>query len=149
MKRFLCICSQCLSVLFFIFWILIFFAVPQMAEFNLFNVLMISNAVLVAASLIIGCTYFEMSIDKFFSWYPDDVLPLKEKLIIGIEILINGVCFITFACMILQHNLQNVNLSDWEDIRLKCIGLIMANSWLWYAAYQTHHCLKKATRKVN
>lgn len=143
MKRFLCICSEILSIIFFAFWILMFFVVPRLEQLTPINILMVTNLVIIGATLILGCTYFNMTIDQFFSWYSNDSLPIKEKILIMIEVWITGICALTFVFMILQHNLQNQDLNVWEDARLKILGLIIANAWVWYASYQTYHSVNK------
>ena len=104
---------------------------------------MLFNGGIIIVIFIIGCTYFDMSIDKFFSWYSNDGLPFKENILIGVELLITGVCMVTFIFIILRHNISGVDLGNWEDMRLKILGLIMANSWLWYGSYQTYHVVTK------
>ena len=104
---------------------------------------MLLNVIVIGAIIIIGCTYIDMSIDKFYSWYNNDGLPTKEKVFICLELLITGICMMAFIFIILRHNLQGVDLVDWEDMQLKILGLIIANSWIWYVSYQAQHVVTK------
>jgi len=143
MKRILSIGSQIFSIVAGLCWGAIFFVVPHLNGVETLNILFLTNVVLIVAILIVGCTYFDMSIDRFYSWYSGDILPIKEKIIIGVELLITGICMMGFISMILQHNLSGVDLIAWEDMRLKSLGLIIANSWLWYVSYQAYHVVTK------
>ena len=120
-----------------------FFIVPRCNQFRGVNILMLLNVIVIGAIIIIGCTYIDMSIDKFYSWYNNDGLPTKEKFFICLELLITGICMMAFIFIILRHNLQGVDLVDWEDMQLKMLGLIISNSWIWYVSYQAYHVVTK------
>ena len=143
MKKLLCIGVQVVSTLLLVSWVYIFFVSHRLSQTKNISAMMILNIVFCIAVIILCCTYLDMSIDKLFSNYSSDVLPFKEKIFIAIELGITISCMTVFAFIILKHNIQMENLTSLDNIKIKILGLIVANAWILYASYQSYQIISK------
>ena len=137
MKKFLCLLFCVLGCLFFAFWVTMYI-VPnhKNGSSNLVSWIMIVNVIVIVLSLIIGFSVIKCSIDQWFQNDSSDIMSIKDKLLIASVVLITIICAGIFVLTIINNNINSVRTTELDNMRLRMLMLILANTYMAYAYYQ-------------
>ena len=137
MKKFLCLLFCVLGCLFFVFWVTMY-VIPddKTGLSNLVSWIMIVNVIVIALSLIIGFSVIKCSIDQWFQNDSSDIMSIKDKLLIASVVLITIICAGIFVLTIINNNINSVRTTELDNMRLRMLMLILANTYMAYAYYQ-------------
>ena len=143
MKRILCIVFCGVATTFSVLWTIIY-AVSRVKK-NLphsINVIIAINLLFILASIIIGFCVIKVSIDQWFDNGGSDILDMKDRVLIWIELVISIICCGLFICTIVQNNINGIAVTEIDNIKLRMLLLIMANSYVAYAFFQSFQVIK-------
>jgi len=137
MKKFLCLLFCVLGCLFFVFWVTMY-VIPddKTGLSNLVSWIMIVNVIVIVLSLIIGFSVIKCSIDQWFQNDSSDIMSIKDKLLIASVVLITIICAGIFVLTIINNNINSVRTTELDNMRLRMLMLILANTYMAYAYYQ-------------
>lgn len=137
MKKFLCLLFCVLGCLFFAFWVAMY-VIPndKTGLSNLVSWIMIVNVIVIVLSLIIGFSVIKCSIDQWFQNDSSDIMSIKDKLLIASVVLITIICAGIFVLTIINNNINSVRTTELDNMRLRMLMLILANTYMAYAYYQ-------------
>ena len=137
MKKFLCLLFCVLGCLFFAFWVTMYF-IPnhKTGSSDLVSWIMIVNVIVIVLSLIIGFSVIKCSIDQWFQNDNSDIMSRKDKLLITSVVLITIICAGIFVLTIINNNINSVRTTELDNMRLRMLMLILANTYMAYAYYQ-------------
>jgi len=137
MKKFLCLLFCVLGCLFFVFWVTMY-VIPddKTGLSNLVSWIMIVNVIVIVLSLIIGFSVIKCSIDQWFQNDSSDIMSIKDKLLIASVVLITIICAGIFVLTIIYNNINSVRTTELDNMRLRMLMLILANTYMAYAYYQ-------------
>ena len=137
MKKFLCLLFCVLGCLFFAFWVTMYVISNDKAGLsNLVSWIMIVNVIVIVLSLIIGFSVIKCSIDQWFQNDSSDIMSIKDKLLIASVVLITIICAGIFVFTIINNNINSVRTTELDNMRLRMLMLILANTYMAYAYYQ-------------
>lgn len=137
MKKFLCLLFCILGCLFFAFWVTMYVISNDKAGLsNLVSWIMIVNVIVIVLSLIIGFSVIKCSIDQWFQNDSSDIMSIKDKLLIASVVLITIICAGIFVLTIINNNINSVRTTELDNMRLRMLMLILANTYMAYAYYQ-------------
>lgn len=137
MKKFLCLLFCVLGCLFFAFWVTMY-VIPnhKTGSSDLVSWIMIVNVIVIVLSLIIGFSVIKCSIDQWFQNDNSDIMSRKDKLLITSVVLITIICAGIFVLTIINNNINSVRTTELDNMRLRMLMLILANTYMAYAYYQ-------------
>ena len=137
MKKFLCLLFCVLGCLFFAFWVTMY-VIPnhKTGSSDLVSWIMIVNVIVIVLSLIIGFSVIKCSIDQWFQNDNSDIMSTKDKLLITSVVLITIICAGIFVLTIINNNINSVRTTELDNMRLRMLMLILANTYMAYAYYQ-------------
>ena len=137
MKKFLCLLFCILGCLFFAFWVTMHvISNDKTGLSNLVSWIMIVNVIVIVLSLIIGFSVIKCSIDQWFQNDSSDIMSIKDKLLIASVVLITIICAGIFVLTIINNNINSVRTTELDNMRLRMLMLILANTYMAYAYYQ-------------
>ena len=137
MKKFLCLLFCVLGCLFFAFWVTMYvISNDKTGLSNLVSWIMIVNVIVIVLSLIIGFSVIKCSIDQWFQNDSSDIMSIKDKLLIASVVLITIICAGIFVLTIINNNINSVRTTELDNMRLRMLMLILANTYMAYAYYQ-------------
>ena len=137
MKKFLCLLFCILGCLFFAFWVTMYvISNDKTGLSNLVSWIMIVNVIVIVLSLIIGFSVIKCSIDQWFQNDSSDIMSIKDKLLIASVVLITIICAGIFVLTIINNNINSVRTTELDNMRLRMLMLILANTYMAYAYYQ-------------
>ncbi len=137
MKKFLCLLFCVLGCLFFVFWVATYVILNSKADTSkLVSWIMIVNVVVIALSLIIGFGVIKCSIDQWFQNGISDIMSTKDKILIVSVALITIICAGIFVLTIINNNINSVRTTEADNMRLRMLMLMIANTYMAYAYYQ-------------
>ena len=137
MKKFLCLLFCVLGCLFFAFWVTMYVILNDKTGLsNLVSWIMIVNIIVIVLSLIIGFSVIKCSIDQWFQNDSSDIMSIKDKLLIASVVLITIICAGIFVLTIINNNINSVRTTELDNMRLRMLMLILANTYMAYAYYQ-------------
>lgn len=137
MKKFLCLLFCVLGCLFFAFWVTMY-VIPnhKTCSSNLVSWIMVVNVIVIVLSLIIGFSVIKCSIDQWFQNDNSDIMSIKDKLLILSVVLITIICAGIFVLTIINNNINSVRTTETDNMRLRMLMLMLANTYMAYAYYQ-------------
>ncbi len=97
---------------------------------------MLFNVAVITVSLIIGCCVVDVSIDQWFPGDGSDIMSTKDRLLIIAVGVIVFVCAATFVLTIANNNINAAVVTEVDNMKLRMLMLIMANTFMAYAYYQ-------------
>ena len=137
MKKFLCLLFCILGCIFFAFWVTTYIMLKYKSDtFNSVPWIMVVNVIVIALSLILGFSVIKCSIDQWFQNDNSDIMPTKDKLLITSVVLITIICAGIFVLTIINNNINSVRTTELDNMRLRMLMLILANTYMAYAYYQ-------------
>ena len=137
MKKFLCLLFCVLGCLFFAFWVTMYvISNDKTGLSNLVSWIMIVNVIVIVLSLIIGFSVIKCSIDQWFQNDSSDIMSIKDKLLIASVVLITIICAGIFVLTIINNNINSVRTTELDNMRLRMLMLMLANTYMAYAYYQ-------------
>ena len=137
MKKFLCLLFCVLGCLFFAFWVTMYvISNDKTGLSNLVSWIMIVNVIVIVLSLIIGFSVIKCSVDQWFQNDSSDIMSIKDKLLIASVVLITIICAGIFVLTIINNNINSVRTTELDNMRLRMLMLILANTYMAYAYYQ-------------
>jgi len=145
MKKFLCLLFCILGCLFTVLFGVLF--VTNYAEHNipkLVSVLTTISSVIVFVSLIIGFAVIDVSVDQ---WFPDadatsGMMSIKDRILLVAAMLITLGCMGIFILTILYNNINAIRTTETDNMFLRMLLLITANTIMAFAYYQHFKVLK-------
>ena len=137
MKKFLCLLFCVLGCLFFAFWVTMYVIPNDKTGLSyLMSWIMIVNVIVIVLSLIIGFSVIKCSVDQWFQNDSFDIMSIKDKLLIASVVLITIICAGIFVLTIINNNINSVRTTELDNMRLRMLMLILANTYMAYAYYQ-------------
>ena len=137
MKKFLCLLFCILGCIFFAFWVTTYIMLKYKSDtFNSVPWIMVVNVIVIALSLILGFSVIKCSIDQWFQNDSSDIMSIKDKLLIASVVLITIICAGIFVLTIINNNINSVRTTELDNMRLRMLMLILANTYMAYAYYQ-------------
>ena len=104
--------------------------------FNSVPWIMVVNVIVIALSLILGFSVIKCSIDQWFQKDNSDIMSIKDKILIIFVILITIICAGIFVLTIIDNNINSVRTTEIDNMRLRMLMLMLANTYMAYAYYQ-------------
>ncbi len=137
MKKFLCLLFCVLGCIFFAFWVTAYIMLKYKTDtFNSVPWIMVVNVIVIALSLILGFSVIKCSIDQWFQKDNSDIMSIKDKILIIFVILITIICAGIFVLTIIDNNIGSVRTTEIDNMRLRMLMLMLANTYMAYAYYQ-------------
>ena len=137
MKKFLCLLFCVLGCIFFAFWVTTYIMLKYKTDtFNSVPWIMVVNVIVIALSLILGFSAIKCSIDQWFQKDNSDIMSIKDKILIIFVILITIICAGIFVLTIIDNNIGSVRTTEIDNMRLRMLMLMLANTYMAYAYYQ-------------
>ena len=137
MKKFLCLLFCVLGCIFFAFWVTTYIMLKYETDtFNSVPWIMVANVIVIALSLILGFSVIKCSIDQWFQKDNSDIMSIKDKILIIFVILITIICAGIFVLTIIDNNIGSVRTTEIDNMRLRMLMLMLANTYMAYAYYQ-------------
>ena len=137
MKKFLCLLFCVLGCIFFAFWVTTYIMLNYKTDtFNSVPWIMVVNVIVIALSLILGFSVIKCSIDQWFQKDNSDIMSIKDKILIIFVILITIICAGIFVLTIIDNNINSVRTTEIDNMRLRMLMLMLANTYMAYAYYQ-------------
>jgi hypothetical protein len=106
------------------------------------TIMMWVSAILISLSLMIGVVYIKISVDQWFVDGDGDRMALKDRIWVGMLFLINVVCICIFVVTIIKNNSTAAEVTELDNMKLRFLLLVIANSWMSFAYYQHYQVLK-------
>jgi len=100
------------------------------------------SAIVIFLALIIGFGFIKITVNQ---WFPDgdsDKLAMKDRVLVVIVFLISVVCIGAFVLTIICNNINAVNVTEVDNMKLRFLLLTIANSYMAFAYYQHFQVLK-------
>ncbi len=107
-----------------------------------FSILELSNGAFILISVIVAFAYIKISIDQWFPDNDDDMMSIKDRIILIISIITAVICGGLFIITIIYNNLTAQITSKIDNMRLTMLLLTMFNTFVAYAYYQYYQVLK-------
>ena len=137
MKKFLCLLFCILGCLFIAFWIVAYFAFSSKALTQRFtSLIMLINVAVVVLSLVLGSCVIEISVDQWFQNDNSEIMSTKDKVLVTIVVLITVICAGVFICTIVYNNFHSIRVTESDNMLLRMLMLIIANTFMAFAYYQ-------------
>ena len=137
MKKFLCLLFCVLGCIFFALWVTTYIMLNYKTDtFNSVPWIMVVNVIVIALSLILGFSVIKCSIDQWFQKDNSDIMSIKDKILIIFVILITIICAGIFVLTIIDNNINSVRTTEIDNMRLRMLMLMLANTYMAYAYYQ-------------
>ena len=143
MKKFLCILFCILGSSFILFWSVAYIAFKcktQIPEMFLF--IMIVNAAIILLSIIIGLYVIKVSVAQWFPYGDSDLMVKKDMILIMIAVLIALICGGVFVFTIINNNFSATETTEFDNMLLRMLMLIMANDFMAFSYYQHFQVIK-------
>lgn len=100
------------------------------------------SAIVSILALIIGFGFIKITVDQ---WFPDgdsDKMAMKDRILVVIMFLISMLCVGAFVLTIIWNNINAVNVTEVDNMKLRFLLLTMANAYMAFAYYQHFQVLK-------
>ena len=134
MKKFLCLLFCILGCLFFVFWVATYIILNFKVESSkLVTWIMIANIVVIALALIIGFSVVKLTVNDWFQNDRSDIMSTKDKTLIVSVALITVICMGLFMLTIIYNNINAVNTTEADNMRLRMLMLMIANTYMAFA----------------
>jgi len=137
MKKFLCLLFCILGCLFIAFWVVVYFAFSSKALTHRFtSLIMLVNVAVAVLSLVLGSCVIKISVDQWFQNDNSDIMSAKDKVLVTIVVLITVICAGVFVCTIVNNNFHSIRVTESDNMLLRMLMLIIANTFMAFAYYQ-------------
>ena len=87
-------------------------------------------------AIVLGWGVLKISIDQWFSGDDGDIMSIKDRFLIFIMVAISLICGGIFVLTIVRNNIDSIRVTEIDNIMLRILMLILANSYVSYAYYQ-------------
>ena len=137
MKKFLCLLCCILGCLFFVFWVVVYVAFMSKETISQFvYLIMLINVVIIVLALILGFCVIRISVDQWFQNDNADIMSTKDKVLITTAVLITLICTGIFVLTIINNNIHSIRVTETDNMLLRMLMLIIANTYMAFAYYQ-------------
>ena len=137
MKKCLCLLFCILGCLFAAFWIAVYFVFGSKAfTYRVISQIMLINAIVVVLSLVLGYCVIKISVDQWFPNGAADIMSVKDRVLVTIVILVTVICAGVFVCAIVKNNFLSISVTELDNMLLRMLMLIIANTFMAFAYYQ-------------
>ena len=137
MKRVLCLFFCILGILFMSFGIVAYiFYHNKNCIPKYINTIMLVNMFFIVFAIVLGWGVLKISIDQWFSGDDGDIMSIKDRFLIFIMVAISLICGGIFVLTIVRNNIDSIRVTEIDNIMLRILMLILANSYVSYAYYQ-------------
>ena len=137
MKKFFCLLFCVLGCSFFVFWIITYIIVNFKDDTSkIVPWIMIVNVVVIVLSVVIGFGVLKLSVDNWFQNDDSDIMSNRDKILVVSVGVITLICAGTFVFTIIYNNMNAVNTTEADNMQLRMLMLLIANSWMAFAYYQ-------------
>ena len=143
MKRILCLLFCVIGCVYTVFW-----RATYILHYNkdiiptFMTVIIWISAIVIFLALIIGFGFIKITVNQ---WFPDgdsDKMSMKDRILVVIVFLISVVCIGAFVLTIIWNNMNAVNVTEVDNMKLRFLLLTIANSYMTFAYYQHFQVLK-------
>lgn len=94
------------------------------------------NVAIVLFSVVIGFCVIKISIDKWFGNGENDTMALKDRVLIIVVSVITVICVGLFILTILYNNINSIRVDELDNMKLRILMFILANTYVSFAYYQ-------------
>lgn len=137
MKKILCLLFCIFGFLFALFWMITYIVYNNKDQIpNFITIIMCINIIFGVLALILGFCVIKVSIDQWFPNGDGDVVTVKDRVLIIIVFVITFICGGLFVLTIINNNINSIRVEEFDNIKLRILMLIMANTYISFAYYQ-------------
>lgn len=143
MKRTLCLLFSVIGCVSTVFWMATYILHYNKDMIPTFmTAIMWISAIVSILALIIGFGFIKITVNQ---WFPDgdsDKMAMKDRILVVIVFLISMLCVGAFVLTIIWNNINAVNVTEVDNMKLRFLLLTMANAYMAFAYYQHFQVLK-------
>ena len=143
MKRILCLLFCVIGCVSTVFWMATYILYYNKDIIPTFMAaIMWISAIVIFLALIIGFGFIKITVDQWFQDGDSDKMSMKDRILVVIVFLISVVCIGAFVLTIIWSNMNAVNVTEVDNMKLRFLLLTIANSYMAFAYYQHFQVLK-------
>ncbi|MBR2024807.1 MAG: hypothetical protein IKA02_03240 [Clostridia bacterium] len=147
MKKSICSVIFSISILFLLIGAFLYvYSLNNYVNETFFGVLEFVNGAFILISAIVSFVYIEISVNEWFSDDDNDMMSIKDRVILAITICMAVTCGVLFIGTIIYNNATAQAVSKIDNMRLTTLILSMFNTFVAYAYYQNYQVLKNNTK---